>query len=156
MKSYLVSKTLLMLCVFSIFGCRCESTESISTLRAISYTMRQGAETILEMKTVADFEWDRLFVFEPYTLRKTIHEVTGLSFLKENEVRISVEESKCLLVFVKSGNVATYFTYPRSKGDFSDLAKKKDGFSPDEAVFKVAYGSLSLFGRVKKVEWLEL
>ena len=140
----------IILCAFLISGCGGVNEKS-PTAKKIEQAVRQGAGTIFEMKTMTDFQWDHFFVFEPYTLRKKIHETAGVSFLKENEIPTSVEEADCLLVFMQSKNVVKYFTYRRSNGDFDTLAKKTDGFTPDEAVFKVVDDYGERWKRIKTV-----
>lgn len=103
----------------------------------IKDAINQGVGSVFYMKSVTDYEWDRLFVFEPYTLRATIHETVGTNFLKANEISSTIDEAYCLLVFMNNGDVVEYFTYHRRKGDFDRLANKTDGYSPDDAVFKV-------------------
>jgi len=128
--------SILILFAVCIFGCG-GVNESSSTARKIDQVINQANGATLIMRDVTDFPWDRFFVFEPYTLRETIHETVGVKFLKNDEISSSVDEAYCLLVFMCSGDIAEYFTYKRSRGDFDLLAVETNGFSRDAAFFEV-------------------
>jgi len=148
--SFLGIKSFLLLCVIFIAGCGGVNSGA-PTVRKIDEELRRGAGTVFGMKSVTDFAWDRFFVFEPYTLRKTIHETIGFPFLRDTEVPLSVDEAYCLLVFMNEGRVVEYFTYHRSRGDFDRVSKKTDGFSTDEAFFEVVSDYDGKWKRIKQV-----
>jgi len=126
----------IVLCAILISGCGGVNEKS-PTAKKIEQVVRREAGMIFTMKTMTDFQWDRLFVFHPYESRRGIHEAIGIDFLKDDEIPDIVEERDCFLVFVKEGRVVEYFTYPRFKGDFEPLSEKTGGFSPEEAILEV-------------------
>lgn len=106
------------------------------TIKGISDALSGGVGTVFKMKDITGYQWDRFYVFEPYTSREMIHDAIGSKFLKAYQVPLGVDEQYCLLVFVKDGRVVEHFTFHRSKGDFGLLAKTKPA-SPDEAIYKI-------------------
>ena len=147
----IILSSTIILCAILVSGCGGVNTKS-PTAKRINQTVHHEAGAVFKMTTMTDFQWDRFLVFEPYTLRKMIHERAGAVFLKENEIPVSIEEGDCLLVFMKDGRVVEYFTYPRFKGDFDTLAKKTDGFTPDEANFKVVDDNGGRWKRIKTIK----
>ncbi len=94
---------------------------------------------IVSLKDVTDFEWDRIYVFPPYTSVKEIHTALGYDWDEAENTGIHMFDSFNLLVFTRAGKVVGYVKYPHTLGDFGGIYehRKQKGFAPDEAVFMV-------------------
>lgn len=95
-----------------------------------------GEEPVtVRVKDLTTFEWDRLYVFVPYNMRKEdLRETLGMV----PHTSIFSNDWDDLLVFVKGGKVVHYHDHPRKHGDFEGL-RGRAGYSPDEAVFEVDF-----------------
>ncbi|MFZ3590483.1 hypothetical protein ACOI1C_14830 [Bacillus sp. DJP31] len=62
----------------------------------------------IDLTTLADFEWDNVHVFGPYTTGQMIEDSTGIKFLFGG---IDVMETQFLLVFAKGENRKKRFTF---------------------------------------------
>jgi hypothetical protein len=106
-------------------------------------------EVIIVLSTITSFQWDMLYVFEPYTTPDTINGTLGFQWGKSEKTGISSSYQIDLLVFVRKGKVVNYVEHNRSDGDF--LLSNNNGFDPKEARFTV-----SLNYQVDAKGWLEL
>jgi hypothetical protein len=86
--------------------------------------------------TYKQIEWDRVYIFAPYTAIDTINEYIGSAWATEHKTSIYENDGICLLVFTAAGEVTGYVEYPRGGGDFANLARP-EGYSRQEAVFMV-------------------
>jgi hypothetical protein len=90
----------------------------------------------VSLKEVTDFEWDRVYIFTPYTPLKEIDEALGFQWMQARKFQLERRDDINLLVFTASGEVVGYLKYPRHYGDFSGL-KNPEGYSAAEATFNV-------------------
>lgn len=86
------------------------------------------------LKNYTSFEWDRVYVFPPYTPKDKVKRESGL----RKTTVIDTSDSITLLVFKDQGLVVTYFEVKRYKADFSELYKE-GGHSVSEAEFFVEH-----------------
>jgi hypothetical protein len=102
----------------------------------IAAEVAKGAGTVVRLAEVAEFSWDRLHIFDPYSSRDLIESRLGFEWPQADHAGIRDSDGVTLLVFVKSGEVVRYVTQPRNHGDFAGL-NQPAGFSSAEAVFTV-------------------
>jgi hypothetical protein len=105
----------------------------------------------IRLKEITDFEWDRVFIFPSYTSHQRIDDDLGLVWQPARRIDMSVRDDVNLIVFTGNGKVVFYVAHPRGRGDF-DGAYKREGYSPDEAIFTVMEGERQPDGRA----WLRL
>lgn len=101
----------------------------------ITATVEKGAGTKLVMADLTDFDWQRLYIFAPYTTQKQIDRSLGFEW--PDPEGIELHDTFTLLAFVNDGEVVSYVAQPLGQGDFADLSEGSP-WTPDSAVFVVA------------------
>jgi len=86
----------------------------------------------IELKNVTDFEWDKFFVFAPYSQPDYINETLGFDWSRANPIGLKYDENQ-LLVFVKNKSVVKDLIFARVDGDF--IENDKNEYTHDDAVF---------------------
>ena len=80
--------------------------------------VRAGA-TAVNLAQVVDFDWDRLFVFGPYSYPDGMCKDLGLSSRGCSAAALKdVDEGDFLLLFLKDGTITYRETFSRLKGNF--------------------------------------
>jgi hypothetical protein len=87
----------------------------------------------VNIRKLTTFDWERLFVFPPYTSSFQVQKELGFSWAESR--RIEMQEGFVLLVFVGHGRVVRFVDQPRGGGDFSSCYRP-GGFLRMEAVFR--------------------
>jgi len=88
---------------------------------------------VIKVKSLADFKWDKAYLFEPYTPEEHIEKQLGVEF--EDPSNISSRDDIYLMVFLKEGKVVQYAELNRQRTSFS--IGEKDYLSPSEDVLKI-------------------
>lgn len=140
---------LLLLCIFVITCISCRKDER-SVSSAIAKKVSMGESTIINLFELTSFNWDRLYIFDPYESRDSIHKLIGQRFLKTSKLSLGVPEGDTMLVFMNDNKVVDYFLHPRGNGDFSGLGKD-NYFTPKSAKFQVVHEDYSLYGKWPKL-----
>ncbi len=96
-------------------------------------------QVIIRLKDLTDFQWDRVYVFTPYTPVETIDKALGFAWPQAREIGINMLDHFNLLVFTNKGKVVNYLKHPLHLGDFSRsmMEQMHKGFNTDEAIFEV-------------------
>ena len=102
---------------------------------AIAARIALGEGTIVDMRAVTPFRWERLHIFPPYTDEATLRGDLGADW-ERAAGRIRSDDRIDLLVFVDTGRVVASVEQPRASGDFS-LLYRKGGWTPKSAKFRV-------------------
>jgi hypothetical protein len=100
---------------------------------------------------LTDFKWDKVYIFPPYTGLETIDNDLGFVWPQARSIRTDYRDDINLIVFTDNKQVVAYVEHPRSLGDL-DGNYKREGYSPDEAIFIVEEGPLQPDDR----PWLRL
>lgn len=138
----------LLACVIILGGCR-EFESHVSS--EIAKKVSNGEGTIINIVQLTNFDWNKLYIFKPYSTRDIIHKVTNNEFLKANEIQMGVSEGNTFLVFMKNNKIIKYFNHPRACGDFADFEGNYIILTPNNDNFKVVQEGYSLYGK-----WLKL
>ncbi len=85
---------------------------------------------MVEIAKYTPFAWDRLYIYEPRSLRETIKQETGVSVPYPH----LDGGGYCLLVFTQQGTIAAAFEEPRGVVDFMNLYQH-GGYAAASAVF---------------------
>jgi hypothetical protein len=113
------------------------STDGDSQLSAgIAARFLQGDGTALSMADLAPFEWERLYVFAPYSMPEQIDRELGFACPPSRRADIEHRDDVSLLLFVSGQRVTRHLAHKRGKGDFAVL-HRVGGYSRAEAVFVV-------------------
>jgi hypothetical protein len=106
---------------------------------AIAEVASSGGE--LDLARVANFDWDKVYFFCPYTPGKYVEDALGFEWPSLGGSDIESSDGVTLVVFVKHGRVVKSFDHRRSDGDFLPVAPgigdTNDGFTKAEAKFVV-------------------
>jgi hypothetical protein len=113
-------------------------SESIS--REVVRAEQQGEP--LDLRTVADFDFDRVLIFKPGESTEDISAELGFEFL--GELRYTAESSE-IFVFTNRGAFVRFADY-RGRGRFEGLERPFDYLTAGEAVFVVEDGVARLAG----------
>ena len=133
------------LAIIAIFTILCGATLMMGLYRrfgkdpissAIADLVRQGEGTVVEIAPLTRFEWDRLFIFGPYSAEKRVNDTLGFEWSGFDRSDGKWGKSVVLFVFVKGNEVVRSFEHPRIQGDFS-RALKHVGYLPSETRFVV-------------------
>jgi hypothetical protein len=79
-------------------------------------------------------EWDRLYIFHPYTTEQMI--IDTLGFQWDEKTSIHSHDGISLLVFTKDRKLVKYIEHTRNQGDFNNLYLK-EGYERSEAIFVI-------------------
>jgi hypothetical protein len=85
----------------------------------------------VNMAELADFAWDELYIFGPYTSQDEIAVALGRPW---SDTSISHRDDITLLLFVRRGQPYAYLNYSRMAGDFVPVARLTP-YTREEAVF---------------------
>lgn len=121
---------------------RQQQQELLSKLRAVVEMKQQRTdeEVVLRLKDHTSFEWDRMYIFSPYTSMKQIDQALGYTWPRARTTGIDMSDRFFLMVFTSAGRVVGYLRYPTEMGSTIDnygIDRELKGFSPEEAVFMV-------------------
>jgi hypothetical protein len=105
---------------------------------AVSKKKDNKEPVVVNVAQLTDFDWDRMFVFAPYTDVATVQKTIGYEWGGARISQIDSQDRFHLLVFTKQGKVVKYFQYPRGAGGFEFTPTDwSEGFTKDTAVFVV-------------------
>ncbi|UOE95023.1 hypothetical protein [Alkalihalobacillus sp. LMS39] len=82
----------------------------------------------IQVQSLTDFEWDKAFLFEPYTSNDVIIKTLGVDF--KDPSNIEMREDIYLLVFLHENNVVHYVEINRQQNSFS--LGEKEYITPNE------------------------
>jgi hypothetical protein len=88
----------------------------------------------IDISACTKFEWDRFFIFGPYSSAKKINSVLGSFWIGSHFTDIESNEAITLFVFMNHGHVVKYLEFPRGPVDFS-TAYHESGYTVENAIF---------------------
>lgn len=86
----------------------------------------------LSLLTISN--WDRFYIFQPYTVPEKIDKVLGIFWMGARFSDIKSSDQITLLVFTNNTKVVQFLEFPRSAGDFA-FAVNDSGYSILESQF---------------------
>jgi len=92
---------------------------------------KNGKVDAIDMASITPFDWDKLYLFGPYSTAEKIFSTLGFS--GDIKSYITTDDRIILFVFVKNNKVVQYMDYPRNT-DFNAVVNDS-GYTPSEAVF---------------------
>lgn len=136
--------------IFCIFIGACHDFESpVSSM--IAKKVSNGEGTLINIAQLTSFNWDKLYIFKPYSSNDIINEAIHTQLYKNDEFPMGVPEGNTLFVFLKDDKIVHYFMHPRSYGDFSDFQESYVSLTPGNSTFVVIRDGSSLFGKWYKL-----
>jgi hypothetical protein len=95
---------------------------------------RYGSIEIIDLEKTTSFDWDKLYIFGPYTTAKKMNEELGQVWILGYFTHIDSSENYSLLVFMNKNRIVQFLEFPRSLVDFSPL-EQVNGYSNLESRF---------------------
>lgn len=95
-----------------------------------------GATSAIALDSLTSFDWDRVYLFLPFTGEDELRERLGKDWASVAQTGISSRDDIVLLVFVSGGQAVRLVKFPRRIGDFSEI-EVGNGLAPSEARFRV-------------------
>lgn len=122
--------SMLIFSLLLLTGC---SQHNTSLEKAVGTIVEEEKKNEINIEELADFEWDKGFLFAPYTPQKTIEEQLGVEF--KDPSNLSSREDIYLLVFMNNDEVVQYAEIKRQKASFS--IGEKSYLTPSNASIKI-------------------
>jgi hypothetical protein len=105
-------------------------------IKKIELIEKSPDDSIINIADMTSFEWEKLYVFKPYTQIKEIHSKLGFIWNDAELTLIHQSDEFNLLVFVKSNKIIHFVNIPRNHGDFYKL-RTNGPFTRDKSFFIV-------------------
>jgi hypothetical protein len=92
-----------------------------------------------QLSAATDFDWDRVYVFGPYSTPDSINEEIGFEWDDADDSAIEGADWMKLIVFVEDGQVVRAFDHDNGDGEFACLASPylEGGLTRREAFVRV-------------------
>lgn len=119
--------------------------------RSLLEVVERGPGTTFRMRDLTPFEWDRLYVIQPYASPEEINRVLGFEWAGAKSSNIDMFDTIRLLVFVKDAEVVASVEYQVWHGFFDDGGRHEYG--ADEAKF-IVEGEEVDGAQVLKIRWV--
>lgn len=119
-----------------LLACAKSDRDFIKAIERAAQAASTSTNPVVTVSALTDFQWEKLFVFGPYTPIQRIHVQLGFTWTDAEKTHIDSAETFYLLVFVNEGKVARHFKLPRTIGDFQAL-ETANVFTPGNDTFEV-------------------
>ena len=96
---------------------------------------QSGRITIIDMVSLTNFAWDRLYLFGPYTPATYLDDRLGPAWRAKCSTQVEYSEGYTLLAFTRSGSVVHCLDYPRANDFNIPWPQSRSGLSPQQALF---------------------
>lgn len=124
------------MCVLLIILTSCSQSVGIHNKvleKSISSALEKESVKEIDLNTLTDFDWDKAYIFTPYTTQETINKQLGVKF--KDPSNIDYRDDIYLIVFLGKNKVVQYIEIPTKYGYLSN--ENKDGFTPSDAILKI-------------------
>lgn len=140
-------KTRFMAIAMALLASACSSADD-RVSAAIGNAVRDQQMQEIRIAALTDFEWDKVYLFDPYAPRAHICEVLGVEARQcERVVPFeSMDDGIMSLAFVSGTQVVRYARHRRLNGDFTPVVSRQPLLA-SEAVFKVVPSGVLQDGR---------
>jgi hypothetical protein len=121
-------------------GCGSDSVSGTSEEIADAVHRAGTSDEPFRLAEATGFDWDRAYVFGPYTSPRRIREQLGFDWDGADDTAVETADWVALLVFLRDGEVVEAYDQEVTGGDFTDLPRLEgEGLSltPEEAVLRV-------------------
>lgn len=115
-----LKNTLSLLCLLLLIvgGCSQNDVQRNKDLEnSIQSILKDNSQKEIRVNTLTNFEWEKAFVFTPYTSQGDIEDKMGLDF--KDPSNLEMRDDIYLLVFVNGDKVVQYVELDRQTSDFS-------------------------------------
>jgi len=136
MKATFICVALVGIAILAGLSVYAKSDGFIKSFERSAQAAASSTNSVLTISAITDFQWDKLFIFSPYTPVEKIHAQLGHNWAEAEKTHIDSSDTFYLLVFVKDGKVVRYFKLPRTIGDFQGM-EARNVFTPGDDEFEV-------------------
>jgi len=140
-RKYIGRLLYLFLGVIAVSACRL--TPPVSVTGAIATRLDQGSTRVIRISDFTDFNWERVFIFEPYTPDAKVEEALKFSYPDVKKFNLSSSDTFWLIVFTKGQRVVRVEQMKLREAVFT-LEALNRGLTPNEAIFAVSGKKLSI------------
>ena len=105
----------------------------IAQLDSLVESYKKGDVEAISISAITPFEWEKLYLFGPYTTKEHIIEVTGLMDSANVETKIEFDDDIVLFMFVNENKIVQYMDFHRDP-DF-DYSIQESPYNPNDAIF---------------------
>lgn len=88
-------------------------------VKLIEKKRQTNNSVIVDFKEIAPFDWDKVYIFTPYTPAKWLEEEHGFKWNHSEVRKIEIRDDIDLIVFVKNDQVIGYVRHARSNGIYA-------------------------------------
>lgn len=128
-----IAQTLVFLILLSL-SCTKDKTPLTYKDRIAAFVKHSDSDTLI-VKHVTDFDWDRMYVFSPYSPPQKVNQALGFQWGDYKETEFTRKEHAVLFVFVHNNKVIDWSISSRTKSDYLPSATIY-AYTPETAVFK--------------------
>lgn len=126
--------TVFILLLFLLVGCSQSNVQHNKDLEDSIYSIVDDKnKSEISMKSLTTFDWDKAFLFTPYSTQEAIEEELGTDF--KDPSNISMRDDIYLLVFLDGDKVVQYVEIERRGSDFS--IREKGHLTPSNDVISI-------------------
>ena len=117
-----------------LIGCSNSNAQHNKELEeSIDSIVQDETKSEIKIETLTTFEWDKVFLFSPYSTQSDIEKQLGTDF--KNSSNIETRDDIYLLVFLNDDKVVEYAEIQRHGSDFS--IGKKNFLTPSDDVIRI-------------------
>lgn len=126
--------TIFIISLLFLVGCNQSSVQHNTELEEYIYSIvKDKNNREVSIKSLANFNWDKAILFEPYTTQEGINEQLGVDF--KDPSNIVIRDDIYLLVFLNDNKVVQYAEINRQKSDFS--IEEKEYLTPSNDLINI-------------------
>ncbi|MBN3553665.1 hypothetical protein JYA63_05285 [Fictibacillus nanhaiensis] len=112
---------ILILIILLLTGCS-RVTHNTDLENSIQSIVKDKNKVQIKIDSLANFEWDKGFLFTPYTTEESMEKQMGVNF--KDRSKIYSRDDIYLLVFLHNEKVVQYVEINRNQSDFSICSKE--------------------------------
>lgn len=131
-----ILKRIVLMFFFLIILASCSQSTGIHNKeleKSISSAMEKEGVEKIDVNSLTDFNWEKAYIFTPYTTQETISEQLGVNY--KDPSNLYYRDDINLIVFLDNNKVVQYVEITRKFGDL--LIETDDGFTPLDATLKI-------------------
>lgn len=108
----------IILLIVVLDGCS-SNTDLLNTeLQESFHTMINNKNnTVIDLNEIAKFDWEKAYLFSPYTSKDSINNTLGLKFIGDS--RIETSDDIYLIIYVNKEKIVQYSEIDRHQSDIS-------------------------------------
>lgn len=120
-------KLLLLIFFVALLGCTTKKIETYDTNPAITAKVLEAKKSDqpvkLELCKNTSFNWDRIVILPPYSNAESIKKqnLVNSEAIEKMMPELTLDEGKCILLFVENNNIVRYSSVPRVPLDFNEV-----------------------------------